>query len=581
MLDEAGHFFLKYRAEELAEIVTLTHPALGTEDAPAPGVPGPEPGGPGWRLSGVSVSDAPAPGTPVSGTSGSDVPAAGEAVPGGGPGEAGPEKAVAAGARPSMSRFLLVAVAQLVSMAGSALTEFAIPIWIYLTTGSLAQFALFAVIGLVPGMLASPIAGAIVDRSDRRRVLIIGDVAAGGVQLLLGSLLWTGNLEVWHIYPTLACLSVALTFQRLAYSSAVPQLVPKRYLGHANGVVQMVGGTAQLIVPLIAVGLMASIGLEGILILDVLSYVAAITVVLLVRFPATMPWRRKESVTAEIVEGFRYSWGQRGLRAMLLYFAALNVFLSPLFLMVSPLVLSFSDLDGVARVAFLSGLGAFLGGLAMAVWGGPRRSRMRGVLLGTLVLAVFCLATGLRADLALVAAGAFGMSLCLALVNGIYATIVQVKVPQRYHGRVFALNTLIAWSTLPLAFGVVAPLGAAVAEPCWRRAARSPPRWGRSSASARDAGSASSMCCSPSPWPWSSPWPRAARSWPASTTRSPTPSPTTWSASRLCDAAPRNPPTSRGRDADLTHRRCPRQEDRARRGRAASGARGRRSRRTR
>ena len=57
------------------------------------------------------------------------------------------------------------------------------------------------------------------------------------------------------------------------------------------------------------------------------------------------------------------------------------------------------------------------------------------------------------------------MSFCLTLLNGIYATIVQVKVPQRFHGRVFALNTLIAWSTLPLGFGLVAPYGSALLEP--------------------------------------------------------------------------------------------------------------------
>jgi hypothetical protein len=90
---------------------------------------------------------------------------------------------------------------------------------------------------------------------------------------------------------------------------------------------------------------------------------------------------------------------------------------------------------------------------------------MRGVLLSTLALGVFCLLTGLRADLVVIAAGAFGMGLWLTVLNGIYTTIVQVKVPQRFHGRVFALNTLIAWSTLPIGFGLVAPYGAALFDP--------------------------------------------------------------------------------------------------------------------
>jgi MFS family permease len=364
-----------------------------------------------------------------------------------------------------MKRFATVAAGQLVSIVGSSLTEFAVPLWIYINTGSLARFALFSVLALVPGMLVSPIAGALVDRYDRRKVMLAGDIGAFGTQLALGVLLWTGNLQTWHIYPLLVLLSVALTFQRLAYNSSLPQLVPKRFLGHANGVVQMVTGTAQLVVPLVAVGLMATIGLEGILALDVISYAFAIIVLLFVRFPKSMGWKRRETLVAEMVEGWKFSWGNRGFRGMLFFFAVLNIFLSPLFLLISPLVLGFATLEDVGRIAFAGGLGVFLGGLAMTVWGGPRRRRLHGVMISTLLLSVFCLITGLQQNLLLIAIGAFGMSFWLTMLNGVYATIVQVKVPQRFHGRVIALNTLVAWSTLPIGFGLVAPYGSALFEP--------------------------------------------------------------------------------------------------------------------
>ncbi|MEU8035806.1 amino acid adenylation domain-containing protein [Streptosporangium sp. NPDC049078] len=483
VLDEAGHFFLKYRAEELATIVTGTHRAIASGDTAKLARTDRST----WWLGGVSTQDdlaevAPATTAPAITGAGPVAPAgpdsagpdsAASALPGSGTGGAPPGTTdplatgtpARSGPPPSMKRFAVVAAGQLVSIVGSSLTEFAIPLWIYITTDSLARFALFSVLALVPGMLVSPLAGALVDRHDRRKIMIAGDIGAFGTQLTLGILLWTGNLQIWHIYPLLVLLSIALTFQRLAYNSAIPQLVPKRFLGHANGVVQMVTGTAQLVVPLAAVGLMAAIGLEGILVLDVAAYVFAISVLLFVRFPKTMAWKRRESLVAEMVEGWKFSWGNRGFRGMLFFFAVLNIFLSPLFLLISPLVLGFATLDDVGRISFFGGLGVFLGGLTMTVWGGPRRQRLRGVMLSTLVLGVFCLVTGLQQNLILIGIGAFGMSFWLTMLNGVYATIIQVKVPQRFHGRVIALNTLVAWSTLPVGFGLVAPYGSELFEP--------------------------------------------------------------------------------------------------------------------
>ncbi len=84
---------------------------------------------------------------------------------------------------------------------------------------------------------------------------------------------------------------------------------------------------------------------------------------------------------------------------------------------------------------------------------------MRGMLFLTLIIAASCGVVALRDDLTVVGVGAFGVSFGLALVNGVYTTIIQVKVPQRFHGRVFALNQMVAWSTIPIGVGIIAPVG--------------------------------------------------------------------------------------------------------------------------
>ncbi|MFI0722198.1 amino acid adenylation domain-containing protein [Streptomyces sp. NPDC021224] len=420
VLDEGGHFFLRYRAAEVA-LALRTHTQL--PDPPR------RVDGDTWWVEDVATEES--------------------------------EAALRADAdrvRPSMGRFLTIASGQQISLIGSALTGWALPLTVLVDNKSLAQFSLIAVLNLA-GLLISPLAGAIVDRGDRRRVMLWADAASGIIEAILWALILAGGIHVWQIYLLVTALSISTTFQRLAYGSAVPQLVPKQYLGHAIGVTQMTNGVAQLVVPLIAAGMLSVIGLDGIVLIDVISYAFAVAVVLFVRFPNTLPWRPREPLTTEIAKGFSYTWNDRGLRSVLSFFAVLNLFMSPLLLLVSPLVLSFGTLGDVGRVSVVSGLGVMLGGTTMAIWGGPRVKRFRGVLITTVCMAAGGFLVSLRPSLWLIGAGAFALTFFLTIMNSVYTTIVQLKVPYRYHGRVFALNTLVAWSTLPIGMGLIAPLG--------------------------------------------------------------------------------------------------------------------------
>ncbi|GAA3508071.1 amino acid adenylation domain-containing protein [Streptosporangium album] len=425
VIDEAGHFFPKYRADELAAILTGTH----TADEAWRREHSREAGGTWWLQDSVE------------------------------------RQAVHQEREPSMRRFLPVALGQLISLTGSALTEFAVPIWIYTITGSLAHFGLIALLALVPGIIVAPLAGAVVDRYDRRRVMIAGDLVSGVTQAVMLGLLLTDRLSVGPLYVLIAFVSVSVTFQRLAYQASIPQLVPKRYLGHATGIVQLAIGTAQFLVPLIAVGLLAAVGLKGILTIQVAAYAFAVIVVLLVKFPTTLGLRRREPISVEIANGFRFSLGHRSFRSMLFFFAGVNLFLAPMFVMISPLVLSFASLQAAGAVAVAAGAGAVTGGVVMSLWGGPTHRRLRGAIAATMLMSVAGLLTGLQANLWLIGVGAFGMSFALALINGTIMTIILVKVPQRFQGRIIAVNTMIAAATVPIGFGVIAPLAGPLLDP--------------------------------------------------------------------------------------------------------------------
>jgi amino acid adenylation domain-containing protein len=429
VLDEAGHFFLRYRAEELVEIITSTHLRLAQPAAP----PG-DAERPRWWLEEVSGA---------------------------------PDAGVAADR--GMRRFLTVAAGQLVSTVGSSLTGFAIPVWIYTRTGSLGWFGLTGVLAVIPMLLVMPVAGALADRADRRRLLMVVGAVAGLTELALFGALRTGHTALPFVYPAMILIVCSVAVQRVAFTAAIPQLAPKRYLGHANGITQTINGAGVLFAPLLAVGLFAAIGLGGILVIDVVSYAFALTVLAAVRFPGLMGRVRREAFWAQVLGGVRLSWGVRSFRAMLLFFAVGNLLYAPAILLVTPLVLGFAHLAQVGVAAVADGLGALVGGLVLTVWGGPARRRMIMVMALIGVSGAFVMITGVRPNLAVVLVGLFGTAVALSIANGIYVTIIQVKIPQRFHGRVIALNQTIAWSTIPIGFAVFVPASGPLLDPLMAR----------------------------------------------------------------------------------------------------------------
>ncbi|WP_327047438.1 amino acid adenylation domain-containing protein [Microbispora sp. NBC_01189] len=431
VMAEAGHYFLRYRTEELAAIVTTAHTSVDRPEewhVPAPGDTAT------WWREAVS-SD---------------------------------RKADTDGPQPSLGRFFTVATGQIVSMIGAVMTEFAVPIWAYLKSGSLVQFGLFAIVGLVPGLVLAPLIGALVDRYDRKRAMLVADGMSLAVQAGLLALMVSDTLNMPLLYALLVLLSISVTLQRVAWQSAGPQLAPKAYLHHVGGVVQLGNAVAQLMVPLFSVAVLALIGIEGILTANVVCYALAFTVTLLVRFPATMAWRRRETVSAEIRNGFRYLLRRRGLRAMAFTMFIVNFFLFTGFIMIPPLVLSVGELADTGRVALLAGVGAVCGGLIITLWGGPRDRRMFGMLAAAGVLGIFCAIAGLRPSLILITLGAFGMSLMMTISDSIWLTIIHSKVPQRYHARVISINRMLALSTQPVGLAVQAWLVGLVFEPLMR-----------------------------------------------------------------------------------------------------------------
>jgi DHA3 family macrolide efflux protein-like MFS transporter len=191
--------------------------------------------------------------------------------------------------RKGMLAFGIVWIGQVISFIGSGMSSFALGVWVYQKTGSITQFALTSLFIVLPRVVLGPLAGVLVDRWDRRHVMMVSDAGGGLSILAIGLLSLAGRLEIWQIYMAIFACGIFDTLRWPAMTSATTQLVPKEHLGHASGMLQIVSAGTVLVSPLVAGALLGSLGLQGVLLSDFATYLFAILMLVLIRIPTGRP----------------------------------------------------------------------------------------------------------------------------------------------------------------------------------------------------------------------------------------------------------------------------------------------------
>lgn len=373
----------------------------------------------------------------------------------------------------AMGTFLVIWFGQLVSLLGSGLTGFSLGLWVLQQGGSVTQFALISVCTVVPGVLLSPLAGALVDRWDRRSIMLVSEFGAGLVTVVLAVLLRGNRLQLWEVYTAVSVISTLAAFQWPAFTASTTLLVPKAQLANASGLVQMAQGVARTAAPVLA-GMMIStkaLGIVSVLGADACSYAFSTATLLLVRFPSmtrTEDGAEPPSVMQDVRDGWSYLLGKPGLVALMLFLAAVNLVMGMIMVLVTPLVLSFASAATLGKVMSTAGVGMFVGSVLISIWGGPRR-RMTGVYAFLLLSGISLIPAGLPASATLIGGGAFLFMLGIPVINGCIQACLQCKVPPDKQGRVFATTGMLATSAMPLAFAISGPLADRVFEPALAR----------------------------------------------------------------------------------------------------------------
>ncbi len=361
--------------------------------------------------------------------------------------------------------FLVVWIGQLTSQVGSSMTGFAMSIYVFQESGSVTRLAVVMLAVNLPAIVAAPVAGVMVDRFERRRVMLVADATAGSSSLFLAVFLLLDGLEYWHILLAVGVASVAGAFQEPAYRAALPTLVPTRHLGRANGMVEMAPAVGTLLAPAAAGTLLLLFGLGAVLVIDFFTFLVAVSTLAAVRFPEVPPaGTDRRSVREEATEGLRYLRNRPGLLGLLGVAAGLNLVLTVSNVLWIPVFLAFTNEAALGTLMSLIGVAMLVGSVVMSAWGGPRR-RVAGMLGFIAVGGVSLAVAGLRPSIWVAGAGAIGLMLVVPIVNGTSQALWQTKVAPRVRGRVFSTRRMVATIATPVAYVSAGPLADGVFEP--------------------------------------------------------------------------------------------------------------------
>jgi len=362
-----------------------------------------------------------------------------------------------------MAAFSVVWAGQLVSLLGSAMTQFGLTLYVFKQTEHATSLALMGFFTFLPLVLFSPTAGALVDRWNRKLVMMLSDIAGGAVGLGIFLLYSTGHLHLWQLYLGGFIIGTFQAFQWPAYSAAISTMIPKEQYARASGMMSLAESASSIAAPILAATLLGLMGLQGILLIDIATFLIAISTLLWVNIPqprvSQEGQKSRGSLLQESLFGFGYIASRPPLLGLQTVFLFANLASTFGFTVMAAMVLSRTGQNQLVlgSVQSAAGIGGVLGGLLLAAWGGPKH-KVNGVLFG-MVLGGLLGATlmGLGQSLPVWMAAAFLGSLIGPILNGSNQAIWQAKVSPDIQGKVFSARRMIAWLANPVAMLLAGP----------------------------------------------------------------------------------------------------------------------------
>lgn len=375
--------------------------------------------------------------------------------------------------KPWKATFFTIWSGQALSILGSQLVQFALIWHLTVQTGSATVLATASLAGMLPNVVLGPFIGTLVDRWDRRRIMLIADSIVALATLLLVALFALDVVEVWHIYAVIFIRSLASTFHGNAMSASTSLMVPVEQLTRIQGLNQLLNGGLNVVAAPLGALLLGMLPMQGILSIDVITALFAILPLAFIRVP--QPERNvvdaeKTTVWTDFKAGLRYMISWPGLLIIGLMTVGINFTIIPAF---SLLPLMIKDYFGgsaihLSWVESAMGAGMIVGGALLGLWGGFSRKiltslvGLMGMGAGTLILAL-----APASAISLAVGGALLVGLMTPITMGPFLAVIQSTVEPDMQARIFSLLSSVGTGITPLGLMIAGPVADRVGIQAW------------------------------------------------------------------------------------------------------------------
>jgi DHA3 family macrolide efflux protein-like MFS transporter len=372
-----------------------------------------------------------------------------------------------------MRPFFIIWTGQAFSLLGSSLVSFALIWWLTETTGSATVLTTAAMVAVIPAVVLSPITGTLVDRWNRRRVLIVADGAIALTTLALAILFTLGVRHVAVVYVVIFIASIGGAFHRPAMIASTSLMIPEQHYSRIAGLNNALRGAMSIVAPPTAALLLRLLPIHAILYIDVITAAVAIAPLLFIAIP--QPARSAvsagtASVVSDMLVGLRFIVRWPGLLMLIGVYGMVHLLFAPSMALM-PLLVTQHFGGGAQELGWLqaaAGAGLILGGLALGAWGGFRR-RMATAMLALALVGCGMLAIGIApASAYLVAlAGLFLVGFALSFVTSLRVAVLQASIPPEIQGRVITVALTSTAATDPIGLAIAGPLADALGVQVW------------------------------------------------------------------------------------------------------------------